>query len=293
MKNNSAGSIIFDILNYTFLLILALLCILPIVHIFAVSLSGKAAVSANTVGLIPVNFHLTSYKMILESKGFFDAFLVTVSRTLIGTSLTLLLLIFAGYPLSRPDRELKGRTFLMWFIFLPILFKAGMIPTFLVIRNLNLLNSFWALVLPRAVPIFSVLLMMNAFRSVPDSLYEAALIDGAGHMTIMFGIFVPLILPTIATLMLFSMVDNWNEWFSGLIYLNNKNMWPLQTYLRQLIVTRDFTDLDPTDITAINMLSDRAFKAAQIITATAPIIISYPFLQRFFVKGVITGGVKE
>lgn len=282
---------LFDSFNYVFLTGFAALCLLPLIHIFAVSLSGRAPATGGFVSFWPIDFTLENYEKVMGSRTFLRSFLISVIRVLTGTSLNMLLVILTAYPLSKTPRAFRGRGIFIWFFVFAMLFEGGLIPSFLVVRSLGLLNTLGALILPRAVPIFSVILMMNFFRNVPKELEESALIDGASHWRVLWHIYIPLSLPAIATLTLFSAVEHWNAWFDGLIYMNTAN-YPMQTYLRTVIVTLDLTNvgINPQDL---RRLSDRAIRGAQIIVATVPILVVYPFLQRYFISGITLGAVKE
>lgn len=289
----SVGSKTFDVFNYIFLGLLALSCLIPIIHIIAVSFSDKAATSANLVTLWPVGFHTLAYQRVFSSLDFIRAFFVSVERVIVGVSVNMFIICVTAYPLSKKSSQLKGRNILIWLLVFPMLFKGGLIPTYLVVRDVGLLNSFWALIWPGAVPIFSIILMMNFYRSLPKSLPEAAMIDGAGHFNILFKIFIPLSKPGIATLALFEAVGHWNEWFMGMIYLNDQAKFPLQTYLRQMLLP-SFAEgkITASDIEYIKTLSDKNFTAAQLVIAIIPILCIYPFVQKYFVKGLVIGSVK-
>ena len=228
----------------------------------------------------------------MGSPTFLRSFYISVLRVLTGTSLNMTLIILTAYPLSKTPRAFRGRTIFIWFFVFAMLFDGGLIPSFLVVRSLGLLNSLGALILPNAVPIFSVILMMNFFRNVPKELEESAVIDGASHWRVLWHIYIPLSLPAIATLTLFSAVNHWNAWFDGLIYMTDSANYPMQTFLRTVIVTLDLTHvgINPQDL---QRLSDRAIRGAQIVVATVPILIVYPFLQRYFIAGIKLGAVKE
>ena len=173
-----------------------------------------------------------------------------------------------------------------------MLFYGGLIPTYMLISKLKMLDTIWALVLPGAVPVFSVVLMLNFFRQVPIELEEAALIDGANHFTTVFLIYIPVSLPSIATILLFSVVGHWNSWFDGLIYANFPHNYPLQSYLQTVVVMRDLTRLTADEWKNLSQISDRTVKAAQIFMGALPILCVYPFLQRYFIKGIVVGSVK-
>ena len=291
IRDRTWFSRLFDGFNYVFLTGFAILCLMPLVHVFAVSLSGRAPATGGFVSFWPIDFTLENYEQVMGSRNFLRSFLISVIRVLTGTSLNMILIILTAYPLSKTPRVFRGRTIFICFFVFAWLFEGGLIPSFLVVRSLGLLNTLGALILPKAVPIFLVILMMNFFRNVPKELEESAHIDGASHWRVLWHVYIPLSLPAIATLTLFSAVDHWNAWFDGLIYMNTAN-YPMQTYLRTVIVTLDLTQvgINPQDL---QRLSDRAIRGAQIIVATVPILIVYPFLQRYFISGITLGAVKE
>ncbi len=283
---------LFDGFNYLFLTAFAVLCLVPLIHIFAVSLSGRAPATGGFVSFWPVDFTLENYEEVMGSRTFARSFLISVARVLSGTSLNMALVILTAYPLSKSPRVFKGRTVFIWFFVFAMLFDGGLIPSFLVVRSFGLLNTLGALILPNAVPIFSVILMMNFFRDVPKEMEESALIDGASHWKVLWYIYIPMSLPAIATLTLFSAVNHWNAWFDGLIYMTDSANYPMQTFLRTVVVELDLTKvgINPQDL---QRLSDRAIRGAQIVVATVPILVVYPFLQRYFIAGIKLGAVKE
>lgn len=278
--------------NAVVLVIAGLLCLLPLVHVLAVSLSNKSEAAAGAVTLWPRDFTVESYMFVFKRSAFWKAFGVTLQRVLIGTPLNMLLCVLTAYPLSKESTRFKARTVYTWFFFFTMLFGGGLIPTYLLISQLKMLNTIWALVLPGAVQVFNVVLMLNFFRQVPSELEDAALIDGAGHFVTMLRIYVPISLPSIATVLLFSLVGHWNSWFDGLIYANSPDMYPLQSYLQTVVVMRDVTLMTGDDWKNLAEVSDRTVKAAQIFMGAVPILCVYPFLQRYFVKGIVIGSVK-
>ena len=294
-KNLSVSRRVFLTFNYTFLSILSIICFLPMLHLAAVSLSNKAPASANLVRFWPIGFNTTSYQLILNTTRFTSAFQVSVLRVLVGTAVNMILITLTAYVLSRESRDVKGRNLLMWYFIVPMLFSGGLIPTYLVVRDVGLLDTFWALIIPGAIPIWNVVMMMNFFRNLPRSLYEAAMLDGATHPRVLAQVFIPISLPSIATITLFSMVGHWNSWFDGMIYINNPDFQPLQTYIRN-IVTRGL-DIQllarEGNFRVIETVSNETLKAAQVFVATIPILVAYPFLQKYFVKGITIGAVKE
>lgn len=283
---------LFQYSNNVFLSIVALLCILPMIHVLAVSLSSNYATTSFLVKLWPIGFTLDAYEKALNSNNFLIAFRVSVLRTVFGTLLSMTLTMLAAYSMSKDNRYFRGRTVYAWFFVFTMLFHGGLIPTYLVVQKAGLMNSLWALILPVAVNVFNVVLMMNFFRGIPKELEEAAAIDGAGHFRVLFTIFFPISLPSIATLSLFTMVFHWNSWFDGMIYMNQANQIPLATFLQALIAGFDYTQigLNPSDLES---LSERSLKSALIFIGTLPILLVYPFLQKYFVKGMTLGSVKE
>ena len=283
---------IFNIFNIILLVSLALLCIIPLIHVLAVSLSSKVAADANIVGLWPVNFTLEAYKKTTSNPVFLSSMWISVQRTIIGTALTLILAFLAAYPLSKETSAFRGRNVYAWLFVFTMLFNGGLVPFYMVIQRLGLMDSFWVLVLPGAVNVFLTILMLNFFRGIPKEMEEASLIDGAGHFRTLFSIYLPVSLPAIATISLFSMVFHWNSWFDGLLYIGDPSRYPLATFLQTVIIQRDMSSMsiNPAEMA---LISQKTVKSAQIFIGALPILLVYPFLQRFFVKGLVMGSVKE
>ncbi|MGP9076482.1 carbohydrate ABC transporter permease [Geobacillus thermodenitrificans subsp. calidus] len=284
---------IFTIFNYTFLTVAALLCILPIIHILAVSFSGSAAATANLVGLWPVDFTLDAYEKTIGNENFLRSLWNSFLRVVLGTAISMAVMLCAAYPLSKSDKAFRGRKIYMWFFVFTMLFHGGLVPTYMVVTKLGLTDTIWALILPSAVSSFNLILLINFFRtSVPKSLEEAALMDGANHFTIFWKIYLPISVPAIATISLFTMVFHWNSWFDGIIYMSDVKHYPLSTFLQTIIVQQDFTKMS-VDAETLQNLSERTVKAAQIFIAALPMLAVYPFVQKFFVKGIVLGAEKE
>nr|WP_217504686.1 carbohydrate ABC transporter permease [Paenibacillus taichungensis] len=275
-----------------FIAAVSLLCVLPLVHILAVSFSGKAAASANLVTLWPIDFTVDAYTKTFGNSNFLSALWISVQRTVFGTLLSMVLVILTAYPLSKESLNFKGRSLYAWFFIFTMLFSGGLIPSYILIQKLGLINTLWALILPGAVAVWNLILMMNFFRNVPKELEEAAFIDGANHITTLFRIYLPVSMPAIATISLFTMVGQWNSWFDGLIYMNDAAKYPLATLMQTIIVQQDFSNMN-VDATQLQNMSQRTVNAAQIFIGALPILLVYPFLQRFFVKGIVLGAVKE
>lgn len=289
-KNKSYRT--FYYFNIALLIIVSILCIMPMLHILAVSFSGKSAAESNLVTFFPIDFNMESYARTFENPNFLNAIQTSVFRAIIGTLFGMAVTIMAAFSLSRSRVDFKARTFYIWFFLFIMIFDAGLVPNYLLIEKVGLINSFWALILPGLVNVWNMILMMNFFRALPKELDEAAIVDGASTFRILFSVYLPVSLPAIATISLFTMVGHWNSWFDGMLYMRSQEQWPLATLLQTIVVVQDFskTGITPEDL---ELLSNRSVKAAQIFIAMLPILVVYPFLQRFFVKGIVLGAVKE
>ena len=267
-------------------------CLLPLVNMVAISFSSSNAVASNQVGLWPVEFTATTYQKLLNDSQFWASFWISVQRVVLGTLINMFFVISMAYPLSKSKLRFPAREIYIKIVIFAMLFSGGIIPLFMVVSKLHMINSIWALVLPGAVPVFNVILMINFFKGVPTSLDEAACIDGASPLTILVKIYLPVSLPALATVVLFSIVNHWNDYFSGLLYMNKASLYPLQTYIQQLTV--DITQItDAEQLKQLSTMSNRAFNATKIVVSTIPLLIIYPFLQKYFVSGIVIGAVKE
>ena len=292
IKSKTIGGKTADILIYLTVIFMTMCCLFPLLNMVAISFSDKAAASANMVGLVPVDFTTSAYKTLLGESQFWVSFWISIKRVFLGTIINMILTILLAYPLSKSKREFKGHDVYMYIVIFAMLFSGGMIPIYLTIKSYGLLNSIWALILPGAVPVFNVILLMNFFKGVPKSLEEAAAIDGASKLTILLKIYLPISMPALATIILFCIVNHWNDYFSGLIYMSKASMYPLQTYIQQLTV--DLTQITDADqLKQLSALNNRSFNAAKIVVSTIPLLIIYPFLQKYFVTGMVIGAVKE
>lgn len=281
---------------YLIVFLLGLLCLLPLLNIIALSFSGSAAVSANRVGFIPVDFTMAAYQKILGDQQFWRSFGISVIRVILALILNLVLVLLMAYPLSKTKREFRGRNVYMNILIFAMLFNGGMIPTYIVVKELGLLNSVWALVLPGAVPIFSVIMVMNFFIGVPKALEEAAVIDGATPLQVLTKVYLPCSKPVIATVALFSIVGSWNDFFSGLIYMTKVNNYPLQTYIQSLSVKlEDMLNAGGSISSLVNVMdvSAQNLNAAKIVVSVIPLLLIYPLLQKYLITGIVVGSVKE
>lgn len=283
-----------DILIYIVLLIFALSCFLPLLNTLALSFSNSAEATAGHVGLIPVGFNLSAYHNLLKETQFWRSFKVSVIRVILGTSLNVFLVVTMAYPLSKNKREFRAQGIYVKLVILAMLFNGGMIPTYLVVQKLGLINTMGALIFPTAVGASNVILMMNFYRSVPKSLEEAAEIDGANPLQILWNIYIPASKPCIATIALFNLVGHWNDYFSGIVYMTKVEKYPLQTYIQSLSANFDISKI--TDIKKLEELlsvSEKTLSSAKIVVSIIPVLIIYPFLQRYFTTGLVVGAVKE
>lgn len=295
MIDKGIGPTIRKVVIYAIVIFLGLICLLPLINIVAISFSGSAAVAANRVGLVPVDFTTTAYNRILEDKQFWRSFGISAIRVALQLVLNLVLIIPTAYVMTKNRREFRARDIYMNLLIFAMLFNGGMIPTYIVVRNLGLLNTIWALILPGALPIFNVILMMNFFRSQPKALEEAAVIDGASPLQVLLRILVPCAKPSIATVSLFSIVGSWNDFFSGLIYMQHVEDYPIMTYIQSLSI--DLAELvksaSSSTLENLTELSNRNLNAAKIVVAVIPLLIIYPFLQKYLISGMTVGSVKE
>lgn len=281
----------FLIVNYIFIGLLSLACIMPLIHILAVSLSSRDAATANIVNFLPIDFTLAAYKETLGNDNFLRALWIGVQRTVLGTILSIGITMMAAYSLSKENYRFKGRNIYSWYFIIIMLFNGGLIPTYLVVSNTGLIDTLWALIIPSAVNVWNMILMLNFFRNLPQELEEAALIDGAGHFRTLFSIFIPVSMPSVATILLFTMVVHWNSWFDGIIYMTKINDYPLASFLHTIVVKENFTEVG-VDLATLNQISNRTVKSSQIFIGALPILLVYPFLQKYFVKGIVMGSVK-
>lgn len=283
------NSIIFIVFN-TFLMSLVVIATLyPMIYMFSISFSSNSAVMRNQVIFFPVDFSTTAYRQVIGHVHFWQGYLNTVIYTVTGTALSLFMTILCAYPLSK--RNLLGRKFLLKFMVFTMYFSGGLVPHYLLIVNLGMIDTIWAIIVPGAISVFLMLVMRTFFMGIPASLEEAAMVDGYGHFQILLKIILPLSKPVLATITLFTSVFYWNEWFMALIYLRSWNRMPVTLFLRNLLMggrIEGGTGNDWTEV-AIN----QTMQAAAVILIITPIILVYPFVQRYFVQGVMIGSIKE
>jgi putative aldouronate transport system permease protein len=282
----------FDITVYSISTLIVLIVLYPLIFIVSASFSDPAAVMDGSMWLWPKGFSLQAYHEILQYKDVWTGYRNTLFYTVVGTSINVLLTCLAAYPLSRKD--LPGRNFFMFIITFTMFFNGGLIPTYLLVKNLDMVNTVWAMVIPNAIATYHLIIMRTYFQtSIPWELQEAATIDGCSNTGLFLRIILPLSKPIIAVIVLFYTVGHWNAFFNGLIYLNNQELYPLQLVLRQILIMNQTSFMDESFGMADKLLLAESMKYALIIVASIPVLLIYPFVQRHFVKGVMIGSIKE
>lgn len=287
----STGEKLFEVANIVFLILISLLALIPVAHVFAGSFSSSNAIMQNRVAVWPVEFTLDNFRFIMKTSMIWSALWMTIKVVIIGTAINMFLTILTSYPLSK--LYLRGRKFLMLFVVLTIIFQAPLIPTYLVVKELGMLNSMWALIIPSAVAAFNMLLCITFFRGLPEELFDAARVDGMSEYRIVWSIVTPLSLPIIVTLILFYAVGHWNNYFMPLLYINDRTMQTLQMYLYFMISEGNNTDMVGAAASeAAGGMLPQAIQMSVIVIATFPIVVLYPFIQKHFIKGATLGSLK-
>lgn len=288
---NTPGGRVFDVFNVVLLGMLGILTVLPFLYIVGNSFATEAEITGRVFFLVPREFSLSAYEYIFSSSTIFRSIGVSIFVTVAGTLINLFFTMTMAYPLSRSD--FWGRSTLMNIVIFSMLFSGGMIPTYLVVRSLGLIDSYWALMLPGAISAFNLIVVKNFFQQMPAGLEEAARIDGCTDLGVLWRIVLPLSKPVIATFALFYAVGHWNNFFSALLYINDSDKWPLQIMLRQIVLLSqgtvgDMANMDPNFVQP----PEQSIKMAVIVVGTIPILLVYPFLQKHFAKGVMLGSIK-
>lgn len=293
MIDRSFGDRIFNLVNYTLLTLLTLIVLYPLVFVLSASISNPEHVLRGEMWLIPKGFNLDAYTKIFQNKDILLGYSNTILYTVIGTALNVVMTICAAYPLSR--RDLAGRGLVTGLIVFTMFFGGGLIPTYLLIKNLNMLDTLWVMIIPNAVSVWNIIIMRTFFQqSIPGELQESAMIDGCTHIQTLLRIVLPLSMPIIAVMVLFYAVGHWNSYFNALIYLTTKEKFPLQLILREILIQSDSGEfVKLTSESAVRMkMSVEGLKYAVLVVANLPMLILYPFLQRYFVKGIMIGALK-
>ncbi|SFL16399.1 putative aldouronate transport system permease protein [Paenibacillus sp. 1_12] len=291
MIKESLGSRLFDLLNYSFLGLFGLATVLPFIYVLAGSFTSPQEFITRKLVLFPHEFSLEGYKYIFSTDVLLTSLGVTIFITIAGTAINLLFTCLMAYPLARKD--LDGRKIIMLGVVFSMLFSGGMIPTFLVVKSVGMLNTYWSLLLPGAISAFNLIVLKNFFQQLPEGLEESAKIDGCNDLRILWQIVLPLSLPAIATFSLFYAVNHWNAFFHAVLYINDSYKWPIQVWLRQIVILSsgglgDSAAFDSNYVVPPGQI----IKMSVIVISTLPILCVYPFLQKHFAKGALIGSVK-
>lgn len=288
IRRPTVGVRVFQVVNVVVLTGFALLCLIPFLNVLGSSLATPGELATRPFVLIPHTFTLDAYRYILSTSTIFQAMGVSVIVTVGGTFLSLLVTALMAYALSK--RYLRGRRVINFMVVFTMLFSGGMIPTFIVVQKMGLIDSLWALILPVLINAFNFVIMRSFFQGIPDSLEEAARIDGCSELGVFWRIVLPLSLASIATIGLFYAVFYWNTYQHAILYINDSEKWPIQVLLRQIVIVASGMNADESSVDIVPPA--QSVKMAVIFVATLPMLLVYPFIQRFFVKGALIGSVK-
>lgn len=287
----SVGDRVFDVINYVIIILLTLIFLFPFLTVIGTSFLSQQEVIERGFVLIPRKWDTNSYKLLLqEGSSLRGAYVITIFRTVVGSALQVLITAMTAYPLSKKD--LPGRVGILKFLFVTMIISGGLIPTYLVVETLGLTNTIWALIVPSLMSVFNVLLMRNYFYTIPVSLEESAVLDGASPLVILTRIMIPLAKPIIATVTLFAAVAHWNSWFDAAIYVN-EDLYPVQNILRRYVLAGQVSDINMMMVGGeAGAPPSIAIKSTAIVITTLPILVIYPFVQKYFVSGIMVGSVK-
>ncbi|CAN7247682.1 carbohydrate ABC transporter permease [Paenibacillus sp. LjRoot153] len=291
-KHGSIGSKIFDNFNILFLVLLVFATLYPIYYIFIVSISDGNLVTRGMIKWIPMDITFDAYKVVLKNPEIWRTYGNTLLYTTVGTMINVIMTALCAYPLSRKD--FYGRGIFIFMVAVTMFISGGLIPTYLVVQKLGLVDTMWALVLPPAISTFNMIIMKTYFEGIPMALQESAYLDGANEIQVLFKIIIPLSLPVMATMVLFYSVHHWNSFFPALIYLNDSDKFPVQVLLRNIVIAGEFSD-QTADIGSASSnfrVVAANYKFAVIIITILPILVVYPYLQKYFVKGAMIGALK-
>lgn len=296
VKDNSLSSKILDIVIYVSLILLMIITLYPIIYIFSVSVSSTTAYESGRVVFLPVEFNLEAYKVILKAGTIPRSFVNSVIYTLLYTVVSLFMTTTMAYPLSRSKDRVAFKGFFSKIVIFTMFFNAGIIPNYLVVKGLGLMDSMWALILPSAISTYNLVVMRSFFEGIPDDLEEAAFIDGANEITIFWKIMLPLSKAALATVGLFYGVYMWNSWFNAMLYLQSDTKFPLQLIIRQIIMQNqmaaELAAMGDTSMLTEQTTNSVSLKYATLFLSILPMLAVYPFIQKYFVKGVMVGSVK-
>lgn len=293
MVKESAGDRLFDIINYILLAIVLTIVLYPLIFVAVASISNPAAVVKGEVWLLPKDINFAGYEKVFANKEILNGYMNTILYTVVGTIVNVGMTILAAYPLSRKD--FRGRNIFTALFVFTMFFSGGLIPTYLIVKDLGMTNTMWALIIPNAVAVWNIIIMRTFFQqSIPFEIQESAQMDGCGNFKILLRIILPLSMPILAVMTLFYSVAHWNSFFSALIYLTERDKYPLQLFLREILIQSNMQDMIQTseESLAKTIMEAESIKYALVIVANLPILMLYPFLQRYFLKGMVIGAIK-
>ncbi|MBQ8953243.1 MAG: carbohydrate ABC transporter permease [Clostridia bacterium] len=289
----SSSRIAFEWFNVIFLLVLCVVMLYPFLNVVASSVSNNSAVSRGLVSFYPIGFNLEAYKAVVRYKHIWNGYKNTLLYTFVGTAINLIMTICGAYPLSR--KQFYGRSVFTFFVAFTMFFSGGLIPTYLIINAYGMLDTFWVMVIPGAISTYNMIIMRTFFQGIPVELEEAATIDGCNDVQTLWKIILPLSTASLMTIGMFYAVGHWNAWFNAVIYLRDTGRYPVQLWLRTIVLQNQVRDLmegsGAVDVDVENLVAD-TIKFAVIVVAVLPILCVYPFVQKYFVKGVMVGSVK-
>lgn len=290
--NRGLGDKFFVVFNYFLLFIVGCLVVYPLIYVLSASFSNPERIVLGDIWFLPVEATFNSYLKVFQNEDILIGYRNTIFYTVLGTAINLVLSIMIAYPLSRKD--FYGRGVITAFIMFTMFFSGGMIPTYLLVRDLGMLDTIWAIVLPGAVSVYNVIIMRTFFQGIPNEIREAASIDGCSNINFLIRIVLPLSMPIIAVMTLFYGVGHWNAYFDALIYLSDSDKYPLQLFLRQMLIQDDMSEMASMgdEMLSEHLMLIEGLKYAVVIVASLPMLILYPFLQKYFVKGVMIGSLK-
>ncbi|WP_426452526.1 carbohydrate ABC transporter permease [Paenibacillus sp. S-38] len=286
--DRTLGNRLFDGINGTILLLIAIACVIPFVYVLAISFTSPAQVAQGGMILYPKEWSLAAYRYIFSTDTLWRSMTVSIYITVVGTLINLVFTSLMAYPLAKS--HLRGRQYILLGVLFTMLFSGGLIPTYFVVKAMHLTNTLWSLMIPAAISGFNLIVLKNFFQQIPDGLEDSAKIDGCNDLGILFRIVLPLSMPAMATFALFYAVGHWNQFFNAILYINDNTKWPIQVLLREIVILASGrigdTEIDDADIQPLTI------RMAVIVFATLPILLVYPFLQKHFSKGVLLGSVK-
>lgn len=294
VENKTAKAKIANAVIIVLLAAAALSCLYPLWYTFCLSISKKSAVDAGWITLYPMGFSLANYEKIVSDSVFLNSVWISVRRVLVGTPVTLAVIVLVAYPISKTSKAFRGRNFVIWLLIFCMLFSAGLVPWYISMVKLKMVNNFWGLIFSTGLPIYYVILVMNFFRNIPKELEEAATVDGAGPWRLLWNVVLPCSLPVLATITLFVGVNYWNEYYNGMLLSTSDAYYPLMTYIKSLVIPMNSTaTMTPEQLKKIAKLSNAGLDAAKVFVAMVPLLVVYPWLQKYFISGIMIGSVKE